>query len=402
MKNKNILFWIIFLLIVGVILGFSTWHQWSDNRTTILERMRPVRPIAEFNHGSWIRFIQYYPKNPELIATAGFDNEIKIWNANDQKTPQLTLEPVDVGAGSNSVVGLAFSPIDNWIATKTYWTLEIWDSTSGSKLNTLHIPSGELKISPDGNDIVTASNNIIVWDIRELSNISAKYMLPPKMEWESISLVGLERIISAGISYISHDIPNEYQYATLNQHYKAIDLSHDGKWIAAAAAQIVNKKSKQKIKIWDMQKQRLFRIIERDDPKVHVPKEERKKTLSYTLPPSNVIQSIEFSPNNRFFGLAAGNGYTIWSLPDWKIYHEVLDQRISDIAFSPDGSMYAVADVKGITLWDIETLTPIALLATGGFRGSSIIEFSPDGSTLAGGGYGGVLQIWDMRDYYEE
>lgn len=120
------------------------------------------------------------------------------------------------------------------------------------------------------------------------------------------------------------------------------------------------------------------------------------------MPTSKVIRSIEFSPDNRFFGLAAENGYTIWSLPDWNIYHDVVDQLTSDIAFSPDGTMFAIAKAKGIILWDIETITPIALLGTGGFLGGTVIAFSPDGNTLASGGYGGILQLWDVRGYYEE
>jgi len=154
-----------------------------------------------------------------------------------------------------------------------------------------------------------------------------------------------------------------------------------------------------KIKIWDLHRKQLFKIIER----YITEKPQTKNDTNRLYQPfySSDIRSIKFSPDNRFFAVGARNGLTIWSIPEWNIYYEILHQQIWDIAFSPDGTMYAVADVKGITLWSVETLTPIALLQKVGLIGSSVIEFSPDGSILAGGGFGGVLSLWDVRKLNE-
>ena len=191
----------------------------------------------------------------------------------------------------------------------------------------------------------------------------------------------------------------KHHNATVNQSYKTIDFSHDGKWIAAGG-EIYDKpleKWTNKVKIWDLENKLLFKIIDRDfpnKPELNLKKkdiQQRKirpgdyiQSIEVSL--TNDIRSIEFSPDNRFFGVAADNGVTIWSLPEWKIYHEALNQRIREVAFSPDGKMYAVADVKGITLWSIKTFTPIALLKGKGILASTtIIAFSADGSRIAGG-----------------
>lgn len=110
------------------------------------------------------------------------------------------------------------------------------------------------------------------------------------------------------------------------------------------------------------------------------------------------IESIKFSPDNRFFAVAADNGYTIWTLPEWNIYHEVLNQHIRDIAFSPDGKIVAVVDVKGITLWSTDNITQMALLKRKGLLNSvSKIVFSHDSTMLAGTRYKGMLSLWDLR-----
>ncbi len=388
------------LLILAVIitvslLGYSTWHQWNANQETILERMRPIPPDATFAHGGSIRYIAFDPKDPETFACAGDGNIVKVWNRSNQDSPQLTLEAYNVNNDDTYMVGLAFSPTDNWIATKTFWTLEIWDGTSGNKIDTKHIPGSEFTISKTGNTFITASShsNLKVWDIRDPYNITASYLLPPRIGWESLSLEGLERTFSHdGKSFTYHDIPNEYRADAINPEYDAIDSSHDGKWIAAGGRMLSGNNGKwgHKVKIWDLHNKHLFKIVERKflDDQQH--EQYNRK-----------IRSIRFSPDNRFFAVADKNGLTIWSLPEWNIYHEVIDQRIRDMAFSPDGTMFAVCDVKGITLWSIETLIPVALLSGGGLLGSSVIAFSHDGSTLASGGYGGVLQLWEVSPLYE-
>ena len=406
MNIKKFSLWFIFLIIVGVILGYSTWHQWNANQGTILERMRPIPPDATFAHGGSISYIAFDPKNPDLIACGGAGNIVKVWNRNNHDSPQLTLEAHDTNHGDTYMVGLAFSPIDNWVATKTFWTLEIWDSTTGDKINTLHTPSSNLTISPIGNNIATDDVNLTLWDVNDTKNIRAKILLSPKIDLQPISLEGLERIDpypERKINILSHNISTEFRNASINNRYNAIDFSHDGKWIAAAGMIIDEGDNDwlQKVKIWDLQKQVLFKIIERDEQKIQEHKQKRKIDPGVKLPTSNDIRSIQFSPDNRFFGLAADNGLTIWSLPEWNIYHEVIDQRISDMAFSPDGTMFAVCDMKGITLWSIETLTPVALLSGGGLLGSSVIAFSHDGNTLASGGYGGVLRLWEVSNIFD-
>ena len=97
------------------------------------------------------------------------------------------------------------------------------------------------------------------------------------------------------------------------------------------------------------------------------------------------------------------NRYTIWSLPEVQIYHEGSGGYATDLAFSPDGKILAISDAGEVTLLSIENLTPIALLQGKGFLGGAMKNtFSHDGNLLAGGGYGGVLRLWDVRNINEK
>ncbi|MDE0483011.1 MAG: hypothetical protein OXI67_10570 [Candidatus Poribacteria bacterium] len=392
MKTQKILILFFAIVVAVVLLMFSTWHQWSDNQKTTKERLRPVPPIAEFNHGTSISDVAFSSTNPELFASAGAGNTVKIWNVNNQDSPQITLEVQEDNDGSTNLNGIAFSPTDKWLASKTFRTLEFWDVSSGRKIDFMKIPASTFAISPEGRYLATAARELKLWDISNPKDIKGLVLLPPEIGWKPLSL---EEISVPGPTSDPltkyHMLPNKYHHATDNQFYDSIDFSNNGKWLAAGGD--VDDKIKKKrigiIKVWDLRSKQLIKLIKRD-----------RKVAEGAKPKEfiNSIRAINFSPDNRFFAVAANNGLTIWSLPEWNIYHEVLDQRIRDIAFSPDGTMYAVADVKGITLWSVENITPIALLRGKGlFASVSIIAFSADGSMIAGGNYDGVLRLWDLR-----
>jgi len=389
MNGKKVFLLFFAIAVTGVLLAFSTWRQWNDNQGTILERMRPIAPITEFNHGTWITDIAFSPKNPDLIASVGEHSIIKVWNRNNTDSPELTLtnHPSNE-SGSSGVRYIAFSQTGEWLVSKDFWMIAIWDVSSGERINTLETASSSGTVSPMNDYLAAGTRDVKLWDISNPNKISELFILPVKMGEQPISHEEVSIKRSNHNSWVKH------HNATVNQSYKTIDFSHDGKWIAAGG-QIYDQTKKRwtdKVKVWDLQSKQLFKILERE-----ITKDLESEKYHQD------IRSIKFSPDNRFFAISGENGLTIWSLPEWKIYHEVLNQRIRDMAFSPDGKMYAVADVKGITLWSVETLTPIALLKGKGILASAtVIAFSADGSMIAGGGMDGVVRLWDVRKLNEK
>ena len=376
--KKLFLLFIASVVVIGL-LGFSIWYRWNTDQKLVQQRIPELTPIAEFNHGApWIRDVAISPVNPNLVASVGEDNIIKVWDRNNTNTPVLTLtdHPGKDGNAPSILDYIAFSPTGEWLASTDFWNLAFWDMSSGKQINTFEIAARAAAVSPDGHLLATASNDVKLWDIRNPKEIKEIIVLPSKM----------------GEKSLSHEEARSTRHRnkTINQHYGVIDFSSDGKWIAAAG-QMYEKDSeiwRDIVKVWDLEHKQLIKILPR---KGHQP--------NY----GSAIRSIKFSPDNHFFTVAGEDGLTIWTVREWHIYHNAQDQYISDLAFSPDSKMYALADPSAITLWSVDSVTPIALLKGPEFlSGVYVIAFSQEGSTLAGGRTDGIVRLWDIGELNEK
>ena len=401
MQFKKLFLLFIASVVVISILGFSIWHRWNTDQKLAQQRIPTITPSTEFNHGApWIRDIAISPVNPNLIASVGKRNVIKVWDRNSPDTPMLTLtdHPGKDGSDPSILDYIAFSPTGEWLASKDFWNLAFWDMSSGKQMNAIEIASSAAAISPDGHLLATASDDVRLWDIRNPEDIKAIVVLPAK--------IGRQPLLHEEVWLTYHPVE------TANQSYRVINFSSDGKWIAAAGSMydVEKKIFRGMVKVWDLQHRQLVKIFPRALPK------------GVKLQPNteyNDIRSISFSPDNRFFTCVGSYGYTIWTLPEWHIYCDVraqyssdgfvsggdknirtggYTQIFSDLVFSPDGKMYAVADLGPVTLWSIESATPIALLLSG----AVIMKFSQDGNTLVGGGIDGIVRLWDIGGLNEK
>src|SRR4029078_2380813 len=72
---------------------------------------------------------------------------------------------------------------------------------------------------------------------------------------------------------------------------------------------------------------------------------------------------------------------------------------VQSLAFSPDGSLIAVAggEPPEVELWDSHSFERVDVLRPAGPRYITQALFSPDGATLAGVGFDGVVHLWDGR-----
>ena len=361
------------------------------------QRIPTLTPSAEFNHGApQIEDVAISPVNSDMIASVGGRNIVKVWDRNSPNTPILTLtdHPGRAGGDPSILDYIAFSPTGEWLASKDFWNLAFWDVSSGMEINAIEIPSTTVAVSPDGHLLATASNDVKLWDIRNPKDIKEIIVLPPKM----------------GEQPLSHEEARSTRQRnkTINQRYRVIDFSSDGKWIAAGGSihEVDRHIRRGAVKIWDLQRRQLVKTFPRELPK--------GKNHSN-------IRSISFSPDNRFFASVSSYGYTIWTLPEWHIHCDVRAQTASepisftlddgtqigtgvgqpiqsfkDLAFSPDSKMYAVAESRTVTLYSTKTVTPIALLKGG--RYLDVVTFSQDGNTLVGGGSDGVVRLWDVGE----
>lgn len=391
MNSNKIFLLFLAIIVAGVLLAFSTWRQWNNNQKTILERMRPIPPIAEFHHGAMIDDVEFSPSNQDIIASVGDDNNIKIWNKNNPSTPTKTLHD-----NEETLVSLDFLNNGKLLLCKgLHRKMILYDTSSWERII---LPQEQYRwdaeISPSADYLANVySQRLELWDIRNPNKITkiteiteihhTKYAnsircadFSPNGKWLAIGyengdirIWGLEQEQFIKTLSVPHDS---------HEHLRDIIFSPDGRWIAAA--------EQNSLSLWDVQQNRRIKLLK--DTRI------------------GFLRDVKFSRDGRYIGIKTHdkmNRYTIWSLPEVQIYHEGSGGYVTDLAFSPDGKILAISDAGEVTLLSIENLTPIALLQGKGFLGGAMKNtFSHDGNLLAGGGYGGVLRLWDVRNINEK
>jgi WD40 repeat protein len=118
----------------------------------------------------------------------------------------------------------------------------------------------------------------------------------------------------------------------------------------------------------------------------------------------NVVAVSGPGPNGPIVATAAGNRIRLWDFPSgrargsWLTGHT---QRIQGLAFSPNGNLLVSASFDGMLgQWNVETNEASGLLAPSGHTGvqDRVVSLSPDGKTLAAGGYDGVVIFLDLEN----
>lgn len=364
------------MLLLGAIglLFYSTWYQWKGHQETANERMKSHRPIAEFNHGNRVRTLAISPSDPHYIVSAGEGYDIKVWNRDNPEKPYkvLTNHPIDENDSSNRILSVYFSSSGELLISKNFWMLAFWDVSTMELISSYRIPSGIGAVSPSENLLATESEFLEIWDFKYPKNLKKVYTLAHK-DYDSLNVSAM--------------------------------FSFDGKWFAKGGT--FNNTS---VLIWNLNTKQLHKVLGREStiesksnpnekqPVMVVSNQGQGIKEYYTNVGNDDISTISFSPDNRFFVIGSNYGFTIWSIPDWKIYHDINNVYTLDIAFSPNGSVFAVASINGIMIWSIDEMKPIAVLkGNSNLTYYNNIVFSQDGKLLVGSGHDVMLNLWDLE-----
>ena len=366
MKSKKLLLSsvILVLLIIGVLTFFNMRSRYQDLTVQEFAKL-PEMPalVAEFNHGpSPINSVVFSPTDPSLIACAGRDGIIKLWNRNNTNDPVVTLKhPVNYDY-IHLDCSIDFSPDGELLVSIGNGTdLIVWDVASEKKVNTIKGNFGSLSFSPDGDQLATCykhGKKAKLWDIQNPKEITEIAALPFN------------------------------ESGRVNSWACAVDISPDGKLIATGYANGT-------INVWDLQTKQLV------------------KTLKTSL---SEMKFLRFSPDNKF--LVSGgdkfsvslDGYVMWKLSGWQRYGEVQRGNVENLVFSPDAKMFALENrtsVYGgdIAIYSTATGAPITSLTAAAWNvtfsaellwatAARNVTFSPDGKMLAIGSEEGVLRLW--------
>ena len=277
-----------------------------------------------------IRSVAYSPDGSILAAGTG-DGRVQLWEVESGRFLNSLLRP---GPGGN-VDALAFSPDGRTLASGTWYEIKLWDVENQQHLKTLEGHEGRifsLAFSLDGETLALAAEDATVklWEIASGKDLAT----------------------------LRH-----------TDNVKSVAFSPDSEILAT-----VESKS---VKLWEVS---------------------TKKNIA-ALEHTNGVYAVAYSPDGTMLGVASRDGIILWSASTKeKIVTLEHEGYTGAVTFSPDSKTLASAntDRSGgtdgtVKLWDVSTRENIAIVR-GHTERITTIALSPDGITLAA-----TLRDWTVR-----
>lgn len=304
-------------------------------------------------HGGSVYSVAYSPINSSLIASAGGNHSIKIWDLDEDTVTTL-------GNHSEIVNSIAFSPDGRFLVSGSDdSTMKLWDVVSKRQISTLTHATDryraqikEVTFSPDGQKIISAGLHVKIWDIHTLREI----MTIRHSDWIlEVTLSSDGRYLAMGDANGQITIRNLQTQKTIAQfrgdedHISALQFSPDDQILASGGYN-------GSVKLWKMSNWELIG----------------------TLSTSGTVTGLSFSPDGS---ILAGTDYevvTLWSTRTGDQITTLIGHQgwVFSTSFSPDGTSLSSSGSDGtLRLWDI---TSVQIDTTDMVR---IVYFIPTNST---------------------
>ncbi len=290
-------------------------------------------------HSDSVRWVAFSP-NGKLLATAGADRLVKLWDLDRHRLSRALTNHAD------GVNGLAFSPDNRFLATASedglvmVWNTATWQITNQlkaeSKAKPRHIafsPGEPVLVFSEGLTLSSGLGHVTLWNyvtgerVARLERAGSRVAFAPDGQ---TFLTGNEDSVTLREAATGRDLWTVHQRANI----VGLAVSPDGKKFATS-------NFGGDVRVYDMSKPDAFAPLR-------------------------------------------GHSARVWS-----------------IAFSPDGTrLGGGSSDQMIYLWDVSALGPTNLpLQTLRGHGSEVhcLAFSPDGKFLASGDKQGAVLLWDLQ-----
>jgi WD40 repeat protein/serine/threonine protein kinase len=300
------------------------WHY--------LMRLCRVEPLV-IKDKTEVNSVAFSPDG-ELLASAGGDGTIKVWNSRTGDVVQI------FNTHTDSVVSIAFHPDGKYLASAgADRLLKVWDLTTHQemvigpcdairKFGTAHA----VAFSPDGQQLAAGSDGVVsVWD------------------WKRRQLLH---------AFSGHD-----------HHSISVAFNRDGRRLATGSF-------REGPRLWD---------TTTGGPPL-------RSFAGHTLP----ISALAFSPDGvRLASSSFDRSVKVWDTISGGLLHNLAHSgNVECVAYSPEGHRLASSEDKTVHVWDATTGREVLGLR-GHTDLCGCVTFSPDGRRLASASKDGTIRIWD-------
>lgn len=299
----------------------------------------------------------------------------------------------------------SFSLSGFMLAAATDKTVCLWEVSTGKEIGQLighQKACSSLAFSPDGKTLASGSSDksIRIWEVatckevRQLGHETGVIRLAWSPDGGTLASA-----CESGLIYL-WEAANGRQRRSLSGHQHWIGQlawSHDGSVLASGG-------SDGTLRLWDPQTGKEHRIIGLDNGG---PRQLEKGVIKGN--PNAVgslgwIHGLVFSLDDKAMFTASQDykSVFVWDVATGKQLRRLTGaQRIFSLCLSPDGKTLAAGGAGGmIDLWDLTTNRPVHQF--GGHHGRAFTAvFSPDGKVVASGGDDQVIRRWEVGTWRE-
>ena len=311
----------------------------------------------------------------KTLASGLSDGTIRIWDA---QTDELLRTFMGHASG---VENIAFHPDGKTLASsgRLDGTIRIWDADTGGRLHTLIGHTGwihNFSFSPDGKTLASTSHDetIRIWDAITgehlhtlIGHTGAVYSVSFHPNGKTIASVSEDSTLRIW------DATTGAYLRTLTRHtgwVESVSFSPDGQTLASGSRD-------EMVRIWDADTGKLLHTL-----------------TGHT----GYVSSVAFRPYGRVLASgSADNSIRFWDATTGEHLRTFTGHvgPVSSVVFAPDGRTVASGSADGtVRIWDVISGETLYILA-GRATEVTCMAFRPDGRTVASGSLDGRIRIWD-------